>query len=72
MNHIPWEQVKIRNGTKGVMVMPPRGKCQSCGRTAFLTAKVLRNRETGELYCLMVCGLCKYFYEQLEEKTDGD
>lgn len=52
--------------------MPQRGKCQSCGQTAFLTAKVLRNMETGELYCLMVCGLCKRFYEQREEKTDGN
>lgn len=52
--------------------MPQRGKCQSCGQTAFLTAKVLRNMKTGELYCLMVCDLCKRFYEQREKKADGD
>ena len=43
--------------------MPPRGKCQSCGQVAFLTAKVLRYKETGSLHCVMVCGLCKRFYE---------
>lgn len=46
--------------------MPPRGKCQSCGRVTYLTAKVLRDMETGELYCLMVCCMCKWFYEQRE------
>ena len=52
--------------------MPPRGKCQSCGQIAFLTAKVLLDRKNGKLYCLMVCSLCKRFYEQREEKRDGD
>lgn len=43
--------------------MPPRGKCWSCGEIAFLTAKVLRNKETGSLHCVMVCQRCKEYYE---------
>ena len=43
--------------------MPPRGKCWSCGEIAFLTAKVLRDKETGSLHCVMVCERCKRFYE---------
>lgn len=43
--------------------MPPRGKCWSCGEIAFLTAEVLRNKETGSLHCVMVCCECKKFYE---------
>jgi hypothetical protein len=43
--------------------MPTRGKCWSCGEMAFLTAKVLRNNETGSLHCVMVCEKCKEFYE---------
>lgn len=53
-------------------MMPPRGKCQSCGEIAFLTAMALRNKETGSLHCVMVCEKCKRFYEQREEKIDGD
>lgn len=52
--------------------MPPKGKCQSCGRVACLTAKVLRDMETGKLYCLMVCGLCRWFYEQQEVRCHDD
>ena len=51
--------------------MPPRGKCESCGRVTFLTAKVLTNRETGEMQCFMLCGLCKCFYENGGIECDG-
>ena len=43
--------------------MPPKGKCWSCGEIAFLTAKVLRNKETGSLHCVMICQRCKEFQE---------
>lgn len=52
--------------------MPTRGKCWSCGEIAFLTAKVLRNKETGSLHCVMVCDLCKRFYEQREVHKGDD
>lgn len=46
--------------------MPTLGKCWSCGEVAFLDAKALLNKETGSLHCVMVCDLCKRFYEQRE------
>jgi hypothetical protein len=52
--------------------MPPRGKCWSCGEIAFLTAKVLENKETGRWYCMMVCCKCKRFYESGGIETEGD
>lgn len=48
--------------------MPPRGKCWSCCEINFLTAKVLRNKKTGSLHCVMICGKCKRFYEEREEE----
>ena len=30
--------------------MPTYGTCQMCKETAYLTAKVLRNKETGSLH----------------------
>lgn len=50
-------------------MMPPRGKCWSCGEIAFLTAKVLRNKETGSLHCVMICAKCRRYYEE-EESAD--
>ena len=61
--------------------MPPRGKCWSCGEIAFLTAKVLKNKETGSLHCVMICEKCKKFYESgeidgvrrtVDERTDDN
>lgn len=46
--------------------MPTIGKCWSCGEIAFLTAKVLQNKETGSLWCVMICDQCKRFYERRE------
>lgn len=54
--------------------MPPKGKCWSCGKIAFLTAEVLRNKETGSLHCVMVCCKCKRFYESggTEQEAKND
>ena len=56
--------------------MPPRGKCWSCGEIAFLNAKVLRNKETGSLHCVMICQRCKEYYEnggiESARRTDED
>lgn len=51
--------------------MPPRGKCHSCGEFAFLTAMVLRNKETGSLHCLMVCEKCRKWYESQKEEANN-
>lgn len=51
--------------------MPTWGKCYTCGEIAFLTAKVLRNKETGSLHCVMICDKCKQFFEY-EVKQDAD
>ena len=50
--------------------MPPRGKCQSCGEVAYLTAKVLVNPETWEMQCVMICSRCADYYEQ--KRTEND
>ena len=50
--------------------MPPRGKCHTCGEIAFLTAKVLRNKETGSLHCVMICDKCRRFYEYEVERDE--
>ena len=49
--------------------MPPMGKCHTCGEIAFLTAKVLRNKKTGSLHCVMICAKCRRYYEQ---EVSGD
>ncbi len=43
--------------------MPTRGKCYTCGEIAFLMAKVLRNKETGSMHCVMICDECRRFFE---------
>lgn len=50
--------------------MPTKGECWSCGEFTFLQAKVLRNKETGNLHCVMICEKCKRFYEEGEDETD--
>ena len=50
--------------------MPPKGKCEFCGRVTYLTAKVLVHKETNKLQCFMLCGLCKEFYEQMEDQEE--
>ena len=47
--------------------MPPKGKCEICGEIAYLYAKVLINKETGLLQCVMVCDECRRYYEAKEE-----
>ena len=44
--------------------MPTYGTCQMCKETAYLTAKVLRNKETGSLHLFMLCDCCRKFYEK--------
>lgn len=50
--------------------MPPRGKCQSCGRTAFLSAIVVKHKDDGHMECWMVCEICRAFYEQRKDEED--
>lgn len=49
--------------------MPTRGKCQSCGEVSFLTARLLRKKRNGWLYCLMICDKCRKFYEKEVEQA---
>lgn len=50
--------------------MPTRGKCYTCGEIAFLTEKVLRNKETGSLYWMMICDKCRRYYEEVKQDAD--
>ncbi len=44
--------------------MPTYGTCQMCRETAYLTAKVLRNKGTGSLHLFMLCDCCRKFYDK--------
>ena len=49
--------------------MPTKYKCQFCGEDSFLTIKVLRNKENGRLYYLMICDKCKAKIDEVVKKN---
>lgn len=44
--------------------MPPKGKCESCCKEAFLYPLIVRHKQDGHIEVWAVCERCRRYYRE--------